>query len=97
MEIEFRVEGAVFHLDRQLRQCSDRINTASAQKDEPCAGSFTILQQIYRPEEIMFDNLAAVRFAVHSRKHARIGSGIDDPLNSGQRLKIACMADVAMI
>jgi hypothetical protein len=40
------------------------------------AGSFTILQQIYRPEEIIFDDLTAVRFAVHSRKHARIGSRI---------------------
>ena len=56
-----------------------------------------VFEQVDGAVEVVFDDLAAARFAVHAREHARVRGGVDEPIGGRQRFQVAGVAHVAVV
>ena len=74
-------KSVVFYYDRDIRQRLDRINPARTQENESRPVPPGQFEQVNGAVEIVFDQLPAARLTVDPGEHARIGRGVDDPID----------------
>ena len=74
----------------------DRVDPASGKKDEAGSMGFAELEHVHRAAKIVLDELAGTGFAVDSGKDARVGGGVDDPIDAGKGFEIAGRTKIAV-
>jgi len=57
---------------------------------------FAVFQQVDSPKKIMFHQLLAACGAGNTCQHARIGGGVDNPVNPGQADQIARISEITV-
>ena len=79
----------VLYDDRDIRQRPDGIDTARAQKNESRAVPLGQLQEVNGSVEIMLNQLAAAGHSIDAGEHARVGGGVDDPIDRRDSFQVA--------
>jgi hypothetical protein len=53
-------------------------------------------EHVYRAEEIVVHDVAAAHLSIDPGEHARVGSGVEDPVDPWERLEQGGVPDVAL-
>lgn len=89
-------ERVVDHFDGQRSEGRDRVDATSREEDEAGAMGFAELEHVHRAAEVVFDELTGTGFAVDPGKDARVGGGVDDPVDGGKGFEVAGRTEVTM-
>jgi hypothetical protein len=93
---ELQVHGVVGDFDGERGERRDAVNAARGEKNKTGAVSLAELEHVDRAPEVVLDELAGTGLAIDASEDAGIGGGVDDPIDSGERLEIAGGAEVAV-
>ena len=91
-----RTEGVLVDFDGEGGEGRDGVDAAGGEENEAGAVGLAELEHVHRAPEVVLDELAGARFAVHAGEDARVGGGIDDPVDGGERFEVARGAEIAV-
>ena len=89
-------KGVLVNLDGESGEGGDRVDPTGGEKDEASAVSFAELEHVHCAAEVVFDELARAGLAVDAGEDARVGGGVDDPVDGGEGFEVARGAEVAV-
>ena len=82
--------------ERNRAQGADGVDSARAEKDKSGLVASTVLEKVQGADQVVLDDLAWGRRAVHTRQDRRVRSGVDDPICRRKSVEITRASQITM-